>query len=119
MSTYIEFPNGDKVHIYDRFVNGDILWKVIETGHVYQRERTAIKRSILLYRKKVYGSTSPRRKREKILHCRGQSFTIVPPTVISVYENGILYHMVVETGKKYKRLKKALKQAMKYVQRNS
>jgi len=119
MSTYIEFPNGDKVHIYDRFVGGDILWKVIETGHVYLRERTAIKRSILSYRKKVNGTTTPKRKRGKVLHCRGHSFEIVQPTILSVYENGILYHMVVETGKKYRKIDKAMKKAIEYVQRNS
>ena len=119
MSTYIEFPNGDKIHIYDRFVRGDILWLVVETGHVYLRERTAIKRSILSYRKKVYGSTNPIIKPERVLHCRGQVFEVVQPTIKSFYEDGVQYHMVTQTGKKYKKLSKAMKKAIEYVQQHS
>lgn len=116
MSTYIEFPNGDKVHIYDRFVHGKTVHIVIETGHIYQRESTAIKRSILSYRKRMYGSTLPRRRRERIIHYRGQTIEASQPTIKSFYEDGILYHMVLQTGKKYKKLKKAMKKAFEYVQ---
>lgn len=118
MSTYIHFRDGEAVHIVDVYTGTKTVHVFIETGKVYERECTAVKRAILLHRKKMYNSTRKRRKRKRIVHTRmmpKNNCTIIKPSIVSYYEDGILVHLVVETGKKFKDIKRAINNAIRYV----
>lgn len=118
MSTYIRFKDGTCVHINDVFTGTETLHKCLETGQVYERERTAVKRAIMLNRKKMYNSTRQRRRRRRIVHQRKSlCMDIVRPTIVTYQEDGLTRHLVVETGKKFKKISKAISNAMRYVKR--
>lgn len=120
MSTYIEFQNGDTAHIYDKCIGSSTLYIHIETGHVYEREKTAIKRAITLHKKQLYESGDIIHKRRRIIHSRkNYVYPITIPTIVSKREGDKMTYCVVETGKKYKTIKKAIKKAIEYVLQSS
>lgn len=121
MSTYISFKDGTAVHVLDVCICGKISHKLVETGVVYERESSAIKRAILRHRKKMCRTTHVHHRRKKILHCRRIeiSFPVIRPTIYSLDEAGKLVHYVVETGKSFKKIKNAIKNCMNYVKLHS
>lgn len=122
MSTFIKFRDGTTVHILDIYVEGETMHKFVENeNNIYERERTAIKRAIRLNRKKLHNSTRVRRRRRKIKHHRRYTmdFTMNKPTIVTYYEDGKRRHLVVETGKIFKRLPNAVKNVIRYVTEHS
>lgn len=117
MSTFIKFNNGETVLILDVCVGSKTMHKNLTNGVIYERERTAVKRAIIQHRKKIYNSTRKRRKRRRIIHTRRllAEFNDRMPTITTVLLDGKIRHIVVETGKKFKKLDKALLNALRYV----
>jgi hypothetical protein len=121
MSTWIKFKDGTIAHIVDICVCGKILHKYVENGHIYEREGTAIRRAFALYRKLMYNSMRLRRKRKRIARERRMNFSseLIKPTIDTFYEDGELVHKVQETGKKYKSINMAIKNALNYAKGRS
>jgi hypothetical protein len=121
MSTYIKFTDGTEVHISDVYTCGKMMHKYIEIGHTYDKEKIAVKRAINLNRKKRYNSIKIRRHRKKITHCRRDVCTCrtIMPTIVGYYEDSKKRYIVVETGKKFKRINNAIKNALNYVKQHS
>lgn len=117
MSTYIVFKDGSVVHINDVFTGTETLYKCLETGHLYERERTAVKRAIMQYRKKLHNSTRQRRRRRRIVHKRRINAGIVRPSIVTYIEEGTQYHLVIDTGKRFKKISKAISNALRYAKR--
>jgi hypothetical protein len=115
MSTYIRFKDGTEAHIIDVHTGSDVLHQYKEVGHIYERERTAVRRAIMLNRKKLYGVSRLRRKRKRIVHKR-KIQTRKMPTIVTFFEDGKKRHRVIETGKVFKRIKNAIRNAIKYIQ---
>jgi hypothetical protein len=97
----------------------------VETGRVYARESTAIKRALMQYRKK-YGKSGKllrRRRKYKIIRKRRILFMSCPimPTVNTIFENGEKKYVVWETGKVFKEkdYTKAIFEALQYYKRNN
>ena len=117
MSTYIRFRDGEQAHILDRCVGTITCHIYIETKQVYEREKTAIKRALILHRKKLYNSTRARRRRVKITHIRREIPHYIPPipTIVTHFEGKKRWHLVIETGKRFKRIENAILNAIEYV----
>jgi len=120
MSTYITFKNGEPVLISDVLIGGDIHFKNQLTGKIYKRQNVAVKRAIISERRKRAINGRTPRKRRRIIRERRPRPMLVIPTINGFYdENGDKKYLIVETGKIYKRYKKALKHAIQeYKKRN-
>lgn len=115
MSTYIHFPDGETVHIYDVCVTGKTCYKFVENKQTYERERTAVKRALFLHRKKLYKSGKIHRRRRRIVHTRKfMPVIIITPTIVSFWENKTQKHRVIETGKTFKKIENAINNALRY-----
>jgi hypothetical protein len=125
MSTWIKFKKGGiEAHIVDVCVQGDTVHKFLENGKVYESEHVAVKRAIIYYRKRLRAQINLKRRRNQPVKRKRKACAfditapIVIPRILTYFERGETYHLVIETGKKFKRYPMALRNALRYAREN-
>lgn len=114
MAIFIIFRQGIEAHIIDKFVQGETHYYFVENKRTYISQRIAFKRAIIYCKKRSGLPLRRKRKRRAILIKPQLPILAKMPTIETIYENGIKKYKVIETGKKFKRERTALRNAFNY-----
>lgn len=124
MSTVITFKQLNiKAHIVPVRRDGETQYLFRETGRTYKRERTAVKRAIIFYKRRVGIPERTVRKRRRVVrkrHYPKEIQPIVVPTLNTIVtEEGVKKYKVIETGKTFKRYQSAVNNALRYAKKRN